>query len=91
MLMINDWFHETSDEIALRLAATEDSMRPLCASSVLFNGMGRVSCPPPMPGRNSFGCEAMMMMGSGMSDSMSRSQDASFILAELDKSPCPWR
>lgn len=67
-LVLNDWFHDTSDEIALRLLATNDSMRPLCASSILFNGMGSVQCPTPMNGRDSFGCvsmEAMMPMSSG--------------------------
>ncbi len=63
-LVMNDWFHETSDEIALRLAATNDSMRPLCASSVLFNGMGRVQCPAPTMGLDSFGCVSMAAMSS---------------------------
>jgi hypothetical protein len=70
LLMVNDWFRRTSDEIALRMVATQDSMRPLCANSVLFNGMGRVDCPIDTLGRTSFGCEAMgdsMDMGS-MSD-----------------------
>lgn len=66
LLMVNDWFHETSDAIALRMAATGDSMRPLCADSILFNGMGRVECPVDTLGRNSFGCEEMTgLMGSG--------------------------
>lgn len=61
-LVINDWFHETSDEIALRLVATNDSMRPLCASSVLFDGMGSVQCPARVAGLDSFGCVSMEAM-----------------------------
>jgi len=82
MLMVNDWFHETSDAIALRMAATQDSMRPLCANSVLFNGMGRIDCPTNVSDRNSFGCEAMMgEMGSesmvaDMNGSISASKSA---------------
>jgi hypothetical protein len=76
MLMVNDWFHETSDAIALRMVATQDSMRPLCANSVLFNGMGRVDCPIGTLGRDSFGCESMMnMMGLMGSESKSKCDD----------------
>lgn len=68
LLMVNDWFHQTSDEIALRMVATEESMRPLCANSILFNGMGRVECPFPGPGQTTFGCDQMSgMAGMGMS------------------------
>lgn len=63
VLMVNDWFHQTSTEIGLRLAVTNDSMRPLCANSILFNGMGSVQCPPSTPGLSSFGCADMSSMG----------------------------
>lgn len=70
--MVNDWFHQTGDDIALQLVATQDSMRTLCANSILFNGMGRVDCSMDTMGRNTFGCDAMGdMMGMGISDMMS--------------------
>lgn len=69
VLMLNDWFHETSEAISGRLVATNDSMRPLCANSVQINGMGRVQCPPASSDKSSFGCVSMMRMTKGM-DSM---------------------
>lgn len=65
ILMVNDWFHETSDAILLRMASTQDSMQTLCANSILFNGLGRVDCPVDTSGKISFGCG--MMMEGGMS------------------------
>lgn len=61
VILVNDWFHETSEEIMARLGATNDSMAPLCANSILFNGQGRVICPPQRNDSNSFGCESMRM------------------------------
>lgn len=59
VVLVNDWFHDTSEVIMARLAATNDSMMPLCANSILFNGKGRVICPSPTNNTNSFGCESM--------------------------------
>lgn len=78
MLMVNDWFHDTSEEIAARYKATGDAMRPLCANSILFNGMGQVRCPPLVSGRDSFGCASMMpssMAENGTSEFTTREAD----------------
>lgn len=62
-LMLMDWYHETGDAILARLAATNDSMQPLCADSILFNGIGAVQCPSAAEvaamGLDSKGCMSM--------------------------------
>ncbi|KAL8276708.1 hypothetical protein RQP46_010887 [Phenoliferia psychrophenolica] len=74
-LMLMDWFHETGDAIRAKLVATKDAMGPLCASSVLFNGVGRVQCPPAdvvaEMGRDSRGCMSMSGMSGMASSTMS--------------------
>ena len=68
MLMVNDWFHQSSEDRLARLKTTKDSMRALCANSILFNGVGRVECHPD----GTFGCDSDMTMSApGMSMSMS--------------------
>ena len=59
VVMIHDWFHDSSEEIMARLGATNDSMMPLCSNSILFNGKGRVTCPAQTNSTDSFGCESM--------------------------------
>lgn len=66
ILMLSDWFHSTSEAIRQEMQVTMDSMLPLCADSILFNGVGRVQCPPQeivaSLGLNSKGCQSMASM-----------------------------
>ncbi|KAJ9091606.1 hypothetical protein QFC21_007146 [Naganishia friedmannii] len=73
VLMVNDWFHQTSETMLARLSVTNDAMAPLCANSVLFNGMGRVICSQASDNTTSFGCNSMSMDMSLSSMNMSKS------------------
>ncbi|GHJ89536.1 hypothetical protein NliqN6_5938 [Naganishia liquefaciens] len=76
VLMVNDWFHQTSETMLAQLSVTNDSMAPLCANSILFNGLGQVICTRISNNTSSFGCDSMsvdMSSSSSMSVGMSSS------------------